>query len=225
MLHQLINRLHKSKFVGFFFHTLDYCLKQELSDCSSVLDLGCGPSSPLKSCNNIKYSVGVEAFKPYLLKSKNANIHSKYICKKIEDLNFDRNSFDAVIMIEVLEHLPEKEGHKILRRAEQWAKKKVIISSPNGYIHQKELDNNILQKHLSGWDYAKMSKLGFSCHGLAGFKIFRTENEDHTMGDDLMATIKYRPKPLWFAIASVSQMISYYLPKFAFEIFSVKKIS
>lgn len=62
---KIINRLHHSRILGRIFHTLDYCLSQELNDCESVLDLGCGPSSPLERCVNIRYSVGIEAFEPY----------------------------------------------------------------------------------------------------------------------------------------------------------------
>jgi hypothetical protein len=84
------------------FHTVTYSLQQELKDCESVLDLGCGPDSPVKLCPNIKYSVGVETYKPYLTKSKKNKIHSKYVEKNIFDVDFKEKSFDAVILIEVI---------------------------------------------------------------------------------------------------------------------------
>ncbi len=193
----LINKLHSSKFLGAMFHTLDYCLQRELKDCKFVLDLGCGPSSPLQHCRNIKYSVGVEAFGPYLEKSKRKKIHTEYIEGKIEDLNFSENSFDAVVMLEVLEHLPVDAGLEILKRAEKWAKKKVIVSSPNGFVPQKAVDNNSLQKHLSGWDYYKMKKLGFKSYGLAGLKFLRQEAQNDIMSDELMTSIRFWPKIFW----------------------------
>ena len=127
-MRKLINHLHQSQKIGYFIRTLDFCLQKELKDCRTVLDLGCGPSSPIKSCKNVSYSVGVEPFLPYLRLSKKKGIHTKYIAKKIEDLDFPRKSFDAVIMIEVLEHLPKNIGLEILKKASVWAKKKVIIS-------------------------------------------------------------------------------------------------
>jgi 2-polyprenyl-3-methyl-5-hydroxy-6-metoxy-1,4-benzoquinol methylase len=220
---KIINKLHKSKFLGKIIHTLDYCLQNELKNCETVLDLGCGPSSPLQYCKNIKRSVGVEAFAPYLEQSKKKKIHSEYLDQKIEDLDFPENSFDAVIMIEVLEHLPEKVGIEILKKAEKWAKKKVVVSSPNGFIAQKAVDNNPLQKHLSGWDNKKMKKLGFESHGLAGLKILRQEVENDTMGDNLMTSIRFWPKPFWFFIATSSQAFIYFIPSVAFELFSVRK--
>jgi len=217
----MINRLHRSRFFGRIFHTLDYCLQEELKGCQTVLDLGCGPSSPLQHCKNIKYSVGVEAFKPYLELSKKRKIHNKYLNKKVEELDFPEKSFDAVIMIEVLEHLPEKTGLLMLKKAEKWTKRKVIVSSPNGFIPQKAVDNNPFQKHLSGWDYKKMKKQGYRVRGLAGLRFLRREVQNETMGDDLLTSIRFKPKIFWFIVATLSQTFTYYFPSMAFELFSV----
>jgi len=193
--------------------------------CQSVLDIGCGPSSPLQYCTNIKYSVGVEPFEPYLEKSKNKKIHTEYLNRKIEDLDFDDDSFDAVVMIELIEHLPKEVGLKVLRKAERWARKKVVVSTPNGFIPQKDMDDNPWQKHLSGWDNKKMEELGFKTSGLAGLKFLRQEVESNTMGDDLTTSIKFRPRYFWFAITTLSQAVVYFIPELAFELFSVKKVS
>jgi len=219
-----ITRWYNIGVFGKIFHTLDFCLRRELLDCETVLDLGCGPSSPLKNCSNVKYSVGVEAFIPYLEESKKKRIHSEYLNKKIEELDFLENSFDAVIIIEALEHLSEEEGLNILAQAEKWAKKKVIVSSPNGFVPQKEIDGNLLQKHLSGWNYLTMKKLGFKSWGLAGLKVLRQEVDSNTMGDDLTASIRFRPRLMWFMVAALSQIVVYYFPLLAFELFSVKNI-
>jgi len=218
----LINKLHHSSVLGRIFHTLDYCLQKELKDCESILDLGCGPSSPIQYCKNIKYSVGVEAFKDYLEISKNKKIHTEYIGKRIEDVDFPEKNFDAVVMVEVLEHLSEEKGLLVLNKAEKWAKKKVIISTPNGFISQKEVDNNPLQKHLSGWNYKTMKELGYKVYGLAGLKFLRQEVQNDTMGNDLMTSIRFRPRFFWFIIATVSQILTFYLPSISFELFSVK---
>jgi len=221
---KIIGQLRKSKFIGTLVHTLDHCLQRELKDCESVLDLGCGPSSPLKNCKNISYSVGIEAFEPYFKQAQKDRTHSEIINKKIDDLDFSPQSFDAIILIEVVEHLPEQVGLEIIKKAEKWAKKKVIISSPNGFIAQKEVDDNPLQKHLSGWNYGKMKGLGYQSRGLAGLKFLRQEVQNGSMGDDLLASIRFRPKIFWFTVATLSQMITYFIPTLAFGLFSVKKI-
>lgn len=221
---KIIQKLYYNKILSRFIHTTVYCLKKELQDCDSVLDLGCGPSSPLQHCSNIKFSIGVEVFKPYIEETSNKHIHNKYINTNINELIFKDKSFDAVILIEVLEHLPKEEGEQILKKAENWAKKKVIVSTPNGFLHQIELDNNPGQKHLSGYDCKSMMKLGYKLNGLAGLKCLRKESENDTMGDDLLSPIKYKPKFFWFFIVTISQIFVYYFPNVAFELFCVKQI-
>ena len=219
----LVSSIYHNKLFETIFPTHVYVLKLELKDCESVLDLGCGPDSPLQYCSNVQHSVGVEAFQPYLEESKKKQLHSEYVSKKIRDLDFEENSFDAVIMLEVIEHLEEQEGLEVLKKLEKWARKKVIISTPNGFFPQKAVDNNPMQVHLSGWDIPKIKSLGFNrFKGLAGLKYLRAEIDHDTMGDDLFISIKYKPKFFWFIIATLSQILTYRLPNLAFGLFCVK---
>lgn len=217
-------------FFARFCHTLVYCLQKELKGCSSVLDLGCGPFSPLQYCRNIKYSVGVEAFKPYLIQSQGKKIHSKYELKKIEEVSFPDKSFDAVIMIEVLEHLSPKTGKAILKKAEKWAKKKIIISTPNGYFPMANVDNNSWQKHLSGWNMSDFKKLGFSCYGLAGVKfLYCSESRVKSMtsqeSQNKYRNIKYSPQNFFYLLNCALQIFTYYFPPLSFELFAVKRLN
>lgn len=222
---ELINKLHKSIFLGRIFHTLDYCLQRELKDCKTVLDLGCGPSSPLQYCKNINYSVGVEIFKPYLEKSKDKKIHTEYIEKKIEDVDFPENSFDAVILIEVLEHLPEDIGNKVLINAEKWAKNKIIVSTPNGYFPMETVDKNNYQKHLSGWNINKLCESNFKCYGLSGAKFFYLKKntvQSILNNESFYSNIRFRPKKLFYLINGIVQIFSYFIPEISFGILAVK---
>ena len=218
MATELYNKLFESN-----FPTHVSVLKKELKDCQSVLDLGCGPDSPLQYCKNIKHSIGVEAFQPYLDESQKKGIHNEYIKKNIGEIEFEENSFDAVILMEVIEHMEENEGLEILKKIEFWARNKVIISTPNGFFPQKIVDKNPMQVHLSGWDTKKMKSLGFSkILGLAGLKYLRAEIDHDSMDAELFISMKYKPKFFWFIIATLSQMFTYHFPNFAFGLFCVK---
>jgi len=165
----------------------------------------------------------VEPFGGYLEKSKERKIHSEYVGKMIQELDYAENSFDAVILMEVIEHLSKEDGLKVLELANNWARKKVVVSTPNDYIEQNPVDGNKFQKHLSGWSVEELEKLGFRCRGLAGLKILRTQSEEDTMGDNILASIKYKPKIFWFAVATLSQAITYYFPKVAFGLFCTRE--
>lgn len=93
-------------------------LEKELIGCESVLDLGCGNDSPLNFLN-LPYSIGVDIYLPALLESKEKEIHDEYILGDITKIEFKENSFDAIVMTAVLEHLPKDEGFLLINEAVQ----------------------------------------------------------------------------------------------------------
>jgi len=220
-----VDLLRKSSAIGRLIPTLDTELGRNLRSCRTVLDLGCGPKSPLGALNHLEKRVGVEPFGPYLELAKASSTHDEFYQKLITDLDFEPESFDAVIMIDVIEHMTEEDGLVAMKLAENWARKKVIINSPNGFIAQKSLDGNPLQEHKSGWTYSRMKELGYHSRGLSGPKWLRQEVEAETMGDDLMTSIRFRPRFFWFVIATLLQPIVYRIPQFAFSLMSVKSLS
>jgi len=191
---------------------IDY-LRKELSGSGRVLDLGCGRNSPIFFCS-ILYSVGVEMFEPYLEESKKKGIHNEYIKADIRKIEFKPKSFDAVVALDVLEHLTKEEGLILVKKMENWARKKVIIFTPNGYLWQNGYDNNPLQEHKSGWSVEELEKLGFKVVGINGWRKLR----------GYRATIKYKPNFLWYRISDLTQKITYYYPKLAFQLFAIKEI-
>src|SRR5665647_2168692 len=77
-------------------------LAAELRDCESILDLGCGSDSPVAYVS-ASCKVGVDMHEPSLFESKKKGIHSENICANITQIEFKSNSFDAVVMKDVLE--------------------------------------------------------------------------------------------------------------------------
>jgi len=189
------------------------CLKREVSGCDTVLDLGCGCNSPLQYCE-ISFSVGVELFEPYLQESKKKGIHNQYIKADVRKVKLKLKSFDAVVLFDVLEHLTKEEGYELIRKMEKWARKKIIIFTPNGFVWQDGYDNNPLQEHKSSWGVEELEKLGFKVYGINGWRKLR----------GYKASVKYKPTRLWSIISDLTQKITYYFPKFAFQLFAVKQI-
>jgi hypothetical protein len=225
VVNDLIERLRSSQFITKVIPTLESELQNELKNCRTILDLGCGPKSPIREITWASNRVGVEAFEPYALTAELSNTHDEIIRSMIQDLEFAENSFDAVTLIDVIEHMPKEVGMQVIELAQKWASKKVIISSPNGFIKQEALDGNDLQKHLSGWPLAEMKTLGYRTRGMAGLKLLRREVQEETMGDDLLVTIRFKPRFFWFLVSTISQPYVYRRPGLAFSLFSVFEVS
>ena len=202
-----------------------FCLARELKGCDTVLDLGCGYNSFLQYCPP-KFSVGVEYFVPYLLESKRNGIHNSYIRADIRKVEFAPCSFDAVLLLNVIEHMDRQDVLALLSKASMTARKKIIVISPNGFLYQGAADANELQAHKSGWHPQELINEGFKAYGVNGLRIFRKDS--HRAGkqnyeNSLLSTIRFNPRIFWLIIAELSQVIAYYFPKAAFEVFYVKK--
>ncbi|MFZ5799971.1 MAG: class I SAM-dependent methyltransferase [Candidatus Omnitrophota bacterium] len=203
-----------------------YCLRQELKNCSTVLDLGCGNNSPLQYCSASR-SVGVESFLPYLEESRKKGIHSEYLLADLKTVDFPSRSFDAVLLLNVIEHLEKEAALVTLEKAERIAARKVIVTTPRGFVKQEAVDNNALQRHRSGWEIEEMRQRGYRPQGMNGLKVLRaSENLCRDSADlqgALCATVRFRPKLFWLFITELSQIIAYYFPRLAFEVFYVKE--
>ena len=188
-------------------------LTRELAGCQSVLDLGCGYGSPLHYCA-VPFSVGVELFEPYLQETRKKAIHSQYIKADIRKLELKARSFDAVIALDVLEHLTKQQGTGLIRRMEDWARKKVIVLTPNGLLCRGCCDGDPLQQHRSGWRVGELRAAGYKVYGINGWEKLRGHR----------TSIKYRPAFLWARICDLTQKITYYHPALAFQLLAVKEI-
>ena len=92
-------------------------------------------------------------------------------------VDFPEKSFDAIICFELIEHFEREDALNLVGKMVKWASKKIIITTPNGFIPQGESDGNDLQEHKSGWTSQDLRRLGFRVRGLQGFKILaRREN-------------------------------------------------
>jgi len=185
--------------------------------CRSVLDLGCGPASPIRLFSaKLAYTLGVDDFVPSLEESRKKSIHTDYLkgdvlgaIRKMED-----RSFDCVLALDVIEHLEKIEGRELIKEIERVAGKKAIIYTPNGFLKQKAIQGNDRQIHLSGWGSDEMKKLGYRIFGMSGVKFLREEE----------GKIRFWPKIIFQFLSSLSQLFTYRFPRLAFQILCVKEI-
>ena len=197
----------------------DYQMKLDnlTKDCCSLVDIGCGDSSPIQSFSKRMYCIGIDIFEPSIEKSRKKKIHNEYYkmdYSNIEEV-IEESSFDCILASDFIEHLEKEEGYNLLRIMERVARKKVIIFTPNGFLPTEEHEGNPWQVHKSGWTTKEMRDLGYKVYGINGLKGLRKG----------LAEIRFKPRLLWLLISNISQYYTWYNPKKAFHLLCVKEMN
>ncbi len=191
-------------------------LTRQLHDAQSVLDVGCGARSPLAKVPKHFRAVGIDAFEESIAKSKKLGIHDSYIRLDVTliEKKVKPKTFDAVVALDLIEHLTKREGEQMLTAMERIARKKIIVMTPNGFYRQDPYENNPYQVHKSGWTTRDFHSRGYKVLGIRGFKMLRGE----------YATIRFKPWFIWATLSSLSQYILLLFPELSYQIFAVKNV-
>lgn len=198
------------------FQTLEATIDLALAGCETLIDVGCGASSPLRGVKAGSHRVGVDAHADSLQRSATNRIHHSYVqadVRKLRD-HFKPKSFDAVVALDVIEHLEKNEGWELLAAIESIARRKVIVFTPNGFLAQGA-DDNPWQVHLSGWTVEEFTSRGYQVWGMHGWKPLRKE----------YAAIRGRPKFFWNFFSSLTQSLVRAHPSHAFQLFCIKDLT
>jgi 2-polyprenyl-3-methyl-5-hydroxy-6-metoxy-1,4-benzoquinol methylase len=186
--------------------------------CDSLLDVGCGLCSPVKSLSPRPCRlVGVDGFAPAVEQSNTRGIHDEYHIIDVMEITrvFAPRSFDCVLAGDIIEHLHKPDALELLKRMESLARRKVIVATPNGFVSQDAEYGNPLQIHLSGWTSKEMSLYGYRVIGIGGLRWIRGE----------LGHIRWWPKPAWYIASTLTQRLLEHMPQLAFALLCVKDIS
>ncbi len=191
--------------------------RRALADCDSVLDVGCGATSPLRflSCKRL---VGVDAYQPDLDRARTAGTHDEFVLANARELksHFAKGEFDACVALDVVEHFTKEDGIRFLHSLETIATRKVIIFTPNGFLPQSQNMAGDFQEHLSGWTPEEMRGLGYEVSGFDGLKRLRTIHH----------RLRFWPTPFWAVISWLTQHLwCHDHPESAAAILCVKEIA
>jgi SAM-dependent methyltransferase len=116
---------------------------------------------------------GCDGYKPNVELAMRSGFYSDVFHTVFPPLPFPDNSFDTVLLIDVIEHLKEKDGVSLIEEAKRVASGRVVVSTPNWPAfrggHTTMTGWNDLEAHLSYWSRRTLRDLGFRLHG-AGWR-------------------------------------------------------
>ena len=135
-----------------------------------ILDVGGGWGEPMKFLGKKRKwqrKVNADIFLPHLTESKKKGTHDEYVLCDAGFLPFTEKSFDIVLCLEIIEHMPKEDGFKLLSDLERIARRQVILSTPVGEkIHpEPHKIKTFPWSHFSSWHPAEFRKLGYKVRG------------------------------------------------------------
>ena len=173
-------------------------LRNALSGCDSVLDIGCGASGRLRRLG-IKNTTGFEGYRPDFERAKVLKTHDHLVHGDARDLSrlFQPRQFDACVAVDVIEHFTKVDGLKLMQDMERIARKKVVLFTPKGFMSQMHTTaEDDLQVHLSGWEPAEMKGYGYEVIGQLGPQSLRGEGHN----------LKHYPAIFWGVVSCLGQL-------------------
>lgn len=132
-----------------------------------VLDIGCGGGSAMLFLNRRKSfsACGVDINPALIADAKSKKSHQQYFCQDILSLNLADKSFDTVICLELIEHLPKDEGLALILRLEKIARRRVILSTPVGFSEVEGNHDEDGSAHQCGYLPAELRERGYLVRG------------------------------------------------------------
>jgi len=185
--------------------------KRILSNCESILDVGCGINSPVQFCD-VAYSKGIDISAESCGECRRLGLHDEVVNDDVRVMSELERRYDAVIGVEILEYLDKEEGIDLLRKMESWSRKRVVILSVNGSIagNANPIGDSAIQKSI--WKADDFRRLGYSLRGIGGWKHLRDES----------GVISMQPTWFWNAVSLITQYMLYFLPEQSFQIMAIK---
>lgn len=151
-------------------------VKKELVGCETLVELGCMFGNILQRFAHIPVRHGVDIYEPYLDHWEDAGATKEIADAREWAARQEAGSWDAILMIDLIEHMPKDDGTRLIADAERIARKVIIIDTPDGYIEQEPHEKvhtlsitrpdypamlNPHEEHICGWTEDELTRFGF----------------------------------------------------------------
>jgi hypothetical protein len=128
--------------------------------------LGCG-IRPFAGLDFRNPSLHVDAYAKYLERTSATKLTLKLDLSEDLANYFVDDSYDVVLLLDVIEHLKKEDALGLIDRSKRIARKKVIIWTPSGFLKQTgdawSLEGDVWQEHKSAFSVHELTELGFKC--------------------------------------------------------------
>jgi SAM-dependent methyltransferase len=143
-------------------HLISKKIKSYLNDDDVILDLCCGIGFSTSEVVP-KKTVCVDIFRKYLIEYQSKNpdlIFLNFDVEKTKEV-FLENSFDVVMCIDGVEHLPEERAIQLIETMESISRDRVIIFTPESKFEDMVQNNPHNAWNISGGDVYQKHRCGF----------------------------------------------------------------
>ena len=125
---------HKNKGVRSAWHHIKFnFIKEKIHNQNNHLDIGCGSGTFVSILNN-KFSAGIDISKKQInYANKKYGSINKHFIKYKDKIPFEKNTFDSISVIELIEHLTDREIASLFDEIHNVLKKggKIYLTTPN----------------------------------------------------------------------------------------------
>lgn len=188
-----------------------------LRGCDSALDVGCGPASPLRAAGFPGLLVGVDVSSSTLRAARVADPGAMLVRADAATAGrlFRPRSFDAVVALDLIEHLEREPAFALIAALERLARRRVVLFTPNGWVPQPPAPDNPYQEHRSGFTVDDLRALGYRVRGIHGLGWLCGP----------YAEVRWRPRALWRRASDLTAPIVWRVPRLAFALLGVKEVA
>lgn len=171
-------------------------------DTGTVLDLGCGYGLfgyMLRLERDFKGTlIGVDAYPPYAKKLKEyaGAVYDSLVVADARHLPFRDGAVDTVLASEIIEHMPKGDGFRLIGEAERVGRKRVIVTTPRGFIPQERHNENDLEVHHSGWSERDFARHGYRIAYAGSVQMMIRRSKLSGVGSTINAVLGLMPDAL-----------------------------
>jgi hypothetical protein len=190
----------RATYVRFFPQFLSYVsgtIRRELADSESILDIGWERDFPILSIMG------------------ESEHRSRLVSLEYEALDGirERHSYDAVVALDVMEHLTKANGSEFIKKMETLARRKIVLLCPNNVLWNRCARNQSPQ--APGWKCQELEEMGFEVYGANGSKSLMNPYGQYVQ----------EPEMFWHLVSDLTQRVVRDMSEYAFELLGIKELN